>query len=188
MKLSGKALVFRVPTFWPTRRRVWFLRRGNTIQLLDTAMVLEGYVQRFSLPILDVFFRRALSEWTTVTIPYSRIVDYRFRSKRLARWLWTLAVWSPVAFLGLVALSNYTKGWNAIDSMVAMMGFSPISVVLTAYFFKEGLTPRNVLQFLPAEGKRKLIVFSIRDKARQRAFHDLLVANRAAAGDKGVAG
>jgi hypothetical protein len=131
------------------------------------------------MPLVDALFRRALSEWTTVTIPYSRILSYRFRSRRVARWLLTVAAWLPVLFLTLVLLNNFAldRPEGVKGTAIGVAIFAGLAVVLSLYFLLEACTPRNALTFRKADGKRGSILFSIRPKARQKAFQLLLEGN-----------
>jgi hypothetical protein len=189
MKLAGKELVFRLPQMRRSGRWLRFLRRGNTIQLLETAVVVEGYQQRFTMPVIDAFFRRALSEWTTVTIPYSRILEYRFRSRRVIRWVLTIAVWLPALLMAMSVLDNFEKGRpeGFKNTAIGVAMFGALAAVLSLYFFFEGCTPRNTLTFRKADGKRASLLFSIRAKGRQKAFQTLLEGNLKAVGPAGGA-
>ena len=44
-----------------------------------------------------------------MTIPYSRIRTYRYRSLRWLRWAMTLLAWAPVVFLAASALDNFAR-------------------------------------------------------------------------------
>ncbi len=179
MKLAGKELVFRLPQMRRSGRWLRFLRRGNTIQLLETAVVVEGYQQRFTMPVIDAFFRRALSEWTTVTIPYSRILDYRYRSRRVIRWVLTIAVWLPALLFTFALADNVAKGRaeGVVGSAIVLAMSAGLAAVLSLYFFLESCAPRNTLTFRKADGKRASLLFSIRSRPRQKAFRTLLEGN-----------
>ncbi|MFO0844972.1 MAG: hypothetical protein U0797_21695 [Gemmataceae bacterium] len=179
MKIDGKALLFRPATPWPTRRRLLFLRRGNSLHLLETALVVEGYRQRLFIPVVDAFFRKALSEWTTVTIPYSRILDFRHRPMFWGRVVAALVLWLPVVALlanGLFDARHSETGRAEVVTTAIALGVG--AAVLTPLLLLWALEPRNQLLFRQADGKRALIVFSIRRKKLQEAFVRQLEANR----------
>lgn len=54
-----------------------FVGRQSNVQLTETALVCEGALLKVGLLGLEVYFRGAVSEWSAVTIPYSRIDDAR---------------------------------------------------------------------------------------------------------------
>ena len=68
MKLEARQVRFRATFPWFTRRRLLFVGKRNTLQLLETALVIEGYLMRLFFPVLGFLFTQALSEWTTVTV------------------------------------------------------------------------------------------------------------------------
>jgi hypothetical protein len=54
-----------------------FIGRGE-VQLHETALILEGRLPRFTVPLIWALYNRLLCEWTIRTIPYSRITGYRY--------------------------------------------------------------------------------------------------------------
>ena len=66
--------------------------------------MVEGEILRFHYFGLERFFARALGEWTTVTVPYSRIEQVTFRS----RWWLRIMLFTLVLLLaggGVVAFA-----------------------------------------------------------------------------------
>jgi hypothetical protein len=60
MKIDARNIRFLVPLLpLPGRRRLRPVGRGNTLQLLETALVIEGHVRRFYLPVADQFSSRS---------------------------------------------------------------------------------------------------------------------------------
>ena len=55
-----------------------FVGRENTVHLLETALTVEGNLLKVGLMGLEILFRRALAEWSALTVPYSRIEQARF--------------------------------------------------------------------------------------------------------------
>ena len=69
--------------------------RQNTIALLETSLVFEGNLLKIGVLGMELLFRAALAEWTSVTVPYSRIIRakyVRFPLMRLLALLLAVAV------------------------------------------------------------------------------------------------
>src|SRR4051812_9631405 len=104
MHLTGKNTRF-VASLWSPRgqkRALRFVGKRHTVQLQETALVIEGEILRFSFPVLDMLFQRALCEWTTITIPYTRIKEFRFSRRWLFRGVmaaFLIILWSFVAYV-----------------------------------------------------------------------------------------
>jgi hypothetical protein len=99
MKLDAKDVKFVGIIPWVDRRSMRFVGRGNSIQLLETALVIEGNQKTIGLIVVDLLFQQALSEWTTVTIPYSRVEGLQFKRLWLQKLLFLtpffLCLWLP---------------------------------------------------------------------------------------------
>ena len=97
MKLDSRQFRFTVPfATFSARRLVKLGGKRGSLHLQETALVAEGELLRFTFIIgLEWLFRRALSEWTMVTVPYSRIQAVRISKlwplrsslRALCRWL-----------------------------------------------------------------------------------------------------
>lgn len=177
MKIASKHIRFQSAMWWPTRRRLNFVSSSNTLQLLETALVVEGYLQRFFFPVLDRFFQQPLSEWTTVTIPYSRVLDCKYDPKTIVRSVLGGLFFLPaVLALALFALAG-NVGIEALffSGMLALLG-----AVLTGYVCFYRLVPRTYLLFRQADGTRAIIVFRIPSRKRRLEFEEALRKNRAA--------
>jgi hypothetical protein len=178
MKIDPRHIRFLAPLPWPTRRRVILHGRGNTMHLLETALVIEGYRQRLFFPVVDRFLRLALSEWTTVTVPYSRIVRFTHERRLVARGLALLGVWAPVTpALVLTAGELLTAPQAAGEEIPALLAMFLGALVLSGLLLYL-LRPRNSLVYRQADGKRALVVFRIASRKRQKAFAALLERNR----------
>jgi hypothetical protein len=179
MKIAARHVRFLLPFFpWPGRRRLPLVGSGNTIQLLETAVVIEGHVKRLGMPVVDRFFQRVLSEWTTVTIPYSRILRHRVAHFLVLRVLLTTLLWLP-ALLPLLALVGPGVDVGAVLYVAGMLGL--LALVLSLYLNLRFLAPRNYLLYQQADGRRMLTAFRIGSRKRQEAFAALLENNRQAA-------
>ena len=181
MKLEAKNVTFLPVLPWFGRRSAHFVGRGNTIQLVETALVIEGNRKTFGLPIIDLLFQQALSEWTTITIPYSRVESCRHTT------LWK----AKIAFLSCVALFvvlpcfatmglSLTSGLNADDLVVMALPLFGVAL-LTVYVLVRFLGSRHHLVFRRPNGRRVKTSFRIRKRALREAFDQRLAANRRAA-------
>ena len=183
MKLEGKHISFLMPTAWFTRRRLLLVGNRNTLQLLETALVLEGYLMRFFFPLLDRLFRQALSEWTTVTVPYSRILRYKYASWRIARYTAIGILWLPIA---LVLLSTALGDPSVIFGLLECGLYALLALIITLYCNYRILAPRNYLWFRQADGRRALLIFRIPSRKRQKAFEEQLRTYRKTSRDRNV--
>jgi hypothetical protein len=185
MKLEAQQVRFRTAIPWFTRRRLRFIGNRNTLQLLDTALVVEGYQMRFFFPVLDLFFRQPLSEWTTVTVPYSRILRFRYASRLLLRILVIGMLWLPVTLVLVVGLFALPwAAWADLGYLLVLLAL--LSLVLTLYYNFRLIAPRNYLWYRQADGRRALLVFRIRSRKLQRAFEQQLTGYRQAIRDRGA--
>jgi hypothetical protein len=178
MKIDARDIRFHVPMLpSPTHHRLWLVGGGNTLQLLETALVIEGHVKRFFLPVADFFLGGLLSEWTTITVPYSCIVRHHHARRRLARAVVTVVFWLPVL---LLALGGPGADTGAVLYMAGLFGF--LALVATLYVNLRMLAPRDYLLFRTADGRRVLTAFRIRSRKRQEDFAAQLESNRRTAG------
>ena len=68
MRLEPKQVRFVAPLVSSTRRvrRIRLVGRQNSVQLLETALVVEGYLLKLTFFFgIEGLFTRTLSEWTT---------------------------------------------------------------------------------------------------------------------------
>jgi hypothetical protein len=165
MKLTGKQVTFYTVLPWLFRERISFVGKSNTLQLLETALVIEGYRQRLFLPLLDRFFRRLLSEWTMVTIPYSRII--RFQYSQL--WFWRVLFTVPMLLPFLVAVKHEAE---TPSGMAVLVGLPTLLVACLFHFHV--LHGRNYLLFRQANGRRTLLAFRVRSPRQRKKLQALL--------------
>jgi hypothetical protein len=189
MKLEARQVRFQVASTWFARHRQRrFVGNRNTLQLLETALVIEGYRMRFFFPLLDSFFRQALSEWTTITVPYSRIVRFKHSTRLLLRIVVTSVSWFPFGLLlVLVFLAAGQEGWAKISAGASYVFgvFAVLALLLTVYC-QFRLAPRNYLWYREADGRPTLLVFRIRSRPLQQAFERQLEGYRQAARERGA--
>jgi hypothetical protein len=179
MKIDARQVRFMIPGLpVPGRRRLWVTGKGATLHLQETALVIEGPVKRLWLPVADWFFARVLSEWTTVTVPYSCILKCRFKRLWVRRGLMTLLVWAPA---GLSAAALFERSADRASVLYLLGVFSFLGLVLTLYFNLRLLAPRHYLTYRTANGGRVLTAFRVRSRTRRAEFDELLESNRRAA-------
>src|SRR5215204_507603 len=80
MRLDPRKVRFVAPLFHVGMfgGAVRFVGKENTVHLQETALVAEGNLLKVGLLGLELLFRRALAEWSTITVPYSRITAVRY--------------------------------------------------------------------------------------------------------------
>jgi hypothetical protein len=178
MKFDSRQVRFTWAFPWPGRQRLRINHKGGTVQVLETALVVECYIRKLALPVVDYFFSQVLSEWTTITVPYSRIVKFRLVRYLLWRIPLTILFWSPV-LLFIAAIFTDPK---EIAGKILAIGVSGIfALLLTAYLNLRILTPRFHVVFLNSDGERWLASFRIRRRKDRYAFLQAVEANRTAA-------
>lgn len=175
MRLNPKQVRFVAPfvTLGADRGGYRFVGRENNVQLVETALVVEGNLLKVSLLGLEVLFRRALSEWTAVTVPYSRISRARQRNWPLLRLL---------ALLVAVLSAAVAAAWLVLDSrdVTVWILLYVVLAVLAAYCVVR-IPGRYEIVFRDKPGRRRVVRFVIRSKKARQDFHRRLVEYRAAA-------
>lgn len=177
MKLETRHVVF-LPTFaWFWQTSLKFVGRANTVQLLDTALVIEGNRQTIGFPVFDFLFKAALSEWTTVTVPYSRIVKCKFTRLWILRVLLIAVIWMPLLIVFIGAFGAAGPGYyEALMLVLFGAGFGGVML----YVWMRMLAARFVLVYRAPNGRRMRTAFRVRPRAVRRAFAERLEANRKA--------
>jgi hypothetical protein len=170
MKFGPRDLRFTYPVWASFRGVVVFIGRRNTLHLQETALVIEGDLLRFQLPIIDWFVRRVFCEWTMLTVPYSRIVRHRYCRYRTVKVLWWLFVAAVAGLMGLAVAQGPPKEYAAL-AMLLLALF--VMGLLLHWVFR----PRHVLTFRGADGRRRLVCFRITSRPQRQKFIGLLKAN-----------
>jgi hypothetical protein len=168
MKFGPRDLRFTYPVWASFRGVVVFIGRRNTLHLQETALVIEGDLLRFQLPIIDWFVRRVFCEWTMLTVPYSRIVRHRYCRYRTVKVLWWLFVTAAGGLLTLAA---------AREKEYAPLAGLLLALVVLGVLLHWVFRPRHVLTFRGADGKRRLVCFRITARPQRQKFVGLLKAN-----------
>jgi hypothetical protein len=134
-------------------------------------LVVEGELLRFTLIIgIEWMFRRALSEWTTVTIPYSRI-----QSVSVSK-LWPLRMFTLLFLSAWIALMVWFWGHEAIAPIMTV-GFA----LLLLMIYINVRVKRAVRVAFRGKGRRKLLAFVIRSRPLRRTFIETLERHVSAA-------
>jgi hypothetical protein len=152
---------------------VRFVRGPKTVQLQETALVVEGNVLKVGLIGLEVLFRAALAEWSSVTIPYARITRVKFSRLPLLRAL-------ALGVLPLWALAVVVAGFGGFATAVEVFLYGLIPTLPALYVFAR-VSPRFVLDFRAKSGRRKRLLFHVTDKKLRAAFGAKLAEYREAA-------
>jgi hypothetical protein len=158
--------------------RLAFYGNRNAVHLQETALVVEGELLRFHFLGLERFFARALSEWTTVTVPYGRIVRVKYRSKIVVRVLLVL----PAVLFGLLAVVA-VKDMKPADltGPITLLVGCLLLIGLILYLVLRRLVPTYTITFRSKDGKKRAFSFAVRSKAARREFDAALAAYRDAA-------
>lgn len=180
MKLSSRQVRFDNRTAVPWRRQLQFIGKQNSIQLLETAMVIEGSLKRLSFPFTDWLFEGILSERTTVTIPYSRIERFRL-TRLLIRRILASGLFSLAGFAGFIGMVGAYQQFS-LSKEVVLLGLLLLASGLGVFHVNRILwPPRYHLLFRPLEGRSILIRFTVRSRQLRETFGAELEANRRAA-------
>lgn len=174
MRLNPKQVRFVSPVLprGADRGGLRFVGKESNIQLVETALVVEGNLLKVSLLGLEVLFRRVMSEWSAVTIPYSRITHARQRNWPVLRLL---------ALLLMLLSVTVCVGWVVFDFHRITMGI----VVWLVLAFLGGyvtarLPGRYVIRFRDKAGRLRGVKFRIKSKQVRREFDRRLQEYRAA--------
>jgi hypothetical protein len=174
MKLDGRQVRFITPfMLLPGQLLVRLGGRRGGVQLQETALVVEGELARFKAVIgVEWAFRRVLSEWTTLTVPYSRIDAARLSS------LWPLRVVTILVVAGVVALAVWLRDEPALVSVVWVFGGA---LALLLAYINVRVKPSVRVKFRSKDGKRRMLAFVIRSRRLRKPFLDTLQTHRAVA-------
>jgi hypothetical protein len=177
MRLDHRQVRFVTP-FALTLRRPNHIRLGGSrghVDLQETALVAEGELMRFSFLGTEWLFRRALSEWTAVTVPYGRITAVRYDRLFALRIISILvvAVGAALSAALLLAEGDSTTGWAmAVFTAVLALLFGALNL---------WLKPSYQVRYRGKDGRIYLLAFTVRVKRLRKPFQDTLAAHRDAA-------
>lgn len=178
MKLDPNQVRLLTP-FLPglTRRRLRFAGKRNAVHLQETALVVEGDLLRFHYLGFERLFAGAVCEWTTVTVPYSRITRVKYRSRLLLR----LAILLPIlGMAGLIASGVLTTAPNVFEVVSALVALAVPVVVLWLLVWR-GLGPTYTILFRAKDGTPTDFTLRVRSKPLRKQFEAALARYRDAA-------
>lgn len=178
MRLDPKLVRYVTPFLSLSNRQVRFVGRENNIQLTETALVFEGNLLKLSLFGMELLFRRALAEWTAVTVPYSRI-----EKAKLTRWPAVRVVALVVVLLCLLFVLAVGL-LQSVDPAAGAAGLVLVPAVVAGYALVR-TRGRFVIRYRTKDGRRLTVLFHIKSKPAAREFDRRLQQYRAAAGKGG---
>jgi membrane protein YdbS with pleckstrin-like domain len=176
MRLDPKKVRFVFPTFslGLSRSVLRFVGRENTVQLSETALAVEGNLLKVGLMGVELLFRRALAEWSSVTIPYSRITRVRYVRFPLARLVALLLFCVCAAATVRVALDLWEP--EAATRVVIFL-----LLALGSGYVVARISPRFVITFRSRGGRRTGLKFQVTSRQLRREFDRKLREYREAA-------
>lgn len=178
MKLDPNQVRLLTP-FLPglSRRRLRFAGRRNAVQLQETALVIEGDLLRFHYLGFERLFAGAVSEWTTVTMPYSRITRVRYKSNLFVR---LLILVPALGLAGLMAVGILNGAPSAVEILTALAALAlPVGVLW--WLVWRGLGPTYVVQFRAKDDTLTEVTLRVRSRALRKEFDAALAGYRDAA-------
>jgi predicted membrane protein len=158
-----------------------FVGKESNIQLLETALVVEGNLLKVMFLGFERIFRQALAEWTSVTIPFSRID----RAKQIN--------WPPLRAFALILAMLLGLGTVLVfldkPSRIGVVEvtFIPILMAVCIYvvFRVKG---RYEVRYRTKDGRRRRILFTIKSKPIRKEFIRRLNEYRQAAKNRTATG
>jgi hypothetical protein len=180
VKLDPRSVKLLSP-FWPAvvRRPLRFSGKRNSVNLQETALVVEGELLRFYLLGIERFVAGAISEWTTVTIPYSRILRVK-----CSRWSFPVGLFLAIglALVGWVEYEALSAAAKTPDATTWAVAAAPLLAVGGFGFLTWRLIrPVHTVVFRSKDGVRVLFQFRIGSREARRGFDATLARYQAAA-------
>jgi hypothetical protein len=178
MKCKPRFLRFDRPVWTPSRGQLIFLGKGNTLHLQETALVVEGNLLCFRLPVVDRFIQRAFSRWSMVTVPYSQITYHVYRTYRIAKGIyWGLA---GLAFALAYVLMSRSEAFagdrsGALDLLFLLALWL---LLIGAWVHLRTFRSRHLLWFLNKDDDQRLLCFRFLSRDLRQRFMEVLEANR----------
>jgi WD40 repeat protein len=140
-----------------------FVGREKTVQLQETALVVEGNLLKIGLLGLELLFRRVLAEWSSVTIPYSRIYRVRYIRFPLMR---RLSLFYLILWPLFSALLLLTVGVEEMWELCALAGIPGVAALFALFY----VSPRHAIEFRTKSGARTRLVLQVSGKRLREEF------------------
>jgi hypothetical protein len=175
MRLDPRKVRFVAPFFHVGMfgGAVRFVGRENTVHLQETALVAEGNLLKVGLLGLELLFRRALAEWSAVTVPYSRITAVRYVRFPALRVIALAVLAVCVVVPGVVSL------FNPIGGLAVAIG--ALAPALLGVYVAVRVSARYVIRFRARDGRQTKLMFRITSASLRAEFDRRLRENREAA-------
>lgn len=170
MKLENKQVQF-VSSFMSAGFQAGvprFFGKEKSVHLRETAFVIEGQALKVSFPIVDMFVRSALSDTTSLTIPYQRM-----RSARLIRWPFSRLLFLILLLLVPVVIIwfNVTVPFNpASADMLTFVYILAFVVGLLSLYLVFRIKPRYEIVFRDKNHIRRQLNLRIKNKVLSKQF------------------
>jgi hypothetical protein len=168
MKLDAKQVRFRQSMFAGlSRSALTFAARRTSIHLQETAMVLEGELVQFHFFGLERFFARAVSEYSTVTVPYSRLSKVKYNRRWLIRGLIYL-----IAGFGclLTYAAQFNNARGDLTGAFVLTGMIGSLIALVTYLALQAVPPTYRVTYRNPDGAKRTFAFVVRKKAVRKRF------------------
>lgn len=174
MKLDSRHVHFTLPFLTqvtadgPPR----FAGKEKTIHLRETAFVVEGGMLKVSFLGLELFFRRAITEYTSLTIPYQRMQETKQIRWPLPRLIFLvlmflLPVTAVFLFIGVPTHPSY------ITAMIIGYLVCGFGTALSVYALIR-IRARYEIVYLDKHNKRCRLLFRISSKPILAQFEQTL--------------
>jgi hypothetical protein len=175
MRLDPRKVRFVAPMFHigVFGGAVRFVGRENTVHLQETALVAEGNLLKVGLLGLEILFRRALAEWSAITVPYSRITAARYVRFPLLRIIALIVLALCLAVPPVIAVFEWPAG--------LALGIGAIVPALLAVYVAARVAARYVIRFRARDGRKTKLMFRITSAKLRAEFDRRLRENRHAA-------
>lgn len=172
MKLDPAKVKF-LPPLVPslTARTIRFVGKRNSVQLLETALVVEGNILKVTLLSIERLFQAAVSEWTTVSVPYARIVKAKQQSRLFLRLFWL----GLGLFFFTWSLDVSFK--NRPEDVIYILGIGLFLLLFFGYLAFR-LPSRYVVVFRSKDRRKRAFFFKIRSRKLRKSFDEALQRNR----------
>ena len=136
------------------RKSLSFSAKGE-LHLQETALILEGYLPKFTIPFAARNYLELVSEWSTRTIPFSRIVRHKYTGH------WVSFSIVKFAFLLLITvlfgLMGVTMAGNRVDATLVAVGLGAYGLIVLLVLVL-GRRTHRVTYLLP-NGKKCVVAF-----------------------------
>lgn len=150
-----------------------FVGKEKNVQLRETAFVIEGNILKVSFLGLDSFFQRAVTENTSLTIPYQRMQE-----TRLVRWPLSRIIFLILSFVlpSLGCLFYFVIPFNSdLSGLMTFIFVFCIASTMVSLYSIARIRPRHQIVYLDKQNKRRSLLFRISSKPLRTQFDQQLL-------------